>query len=135
VSSERPRLAGDEQARPDVLGVAWLAGRRAGATGDRRAAALGRCAEQQAAAAAWETLATARVAVSRRGCACDGEGNGPTGEKKRRPKRYFHLHNQWQVGNFQEQKQVKAGPPPAFENELRKSCFWLWLWLAANPFG
>jgi hypothetical protein len=28
---------------------------------------------------------------------------------------------------------VKAGPPPAFENELRKSCFWLTL-MTANPF-
>jgi hypothetical protein len=44
-----------------------------------------------------------------------------------------YLCNQWQVGSFGTQKQVKAGPPPAFENELRKSCFWLTL-MTANPF-
>jgi hypothetical protein len=53
--------------------------------------------------------------------------------KEKETNRY--LCNQWQVGNFEIQKHVKAGPPPAFENELRKSCFWLWLLMTANTFG
>jgi hypothetical protein len=44
-------------------------------------------------------------------------------------------HNQWQVGNFVAQKQLKAGGQGAFKLVLGKSCFWLWLWVTANPFG
>jgi hypothetical protein len=45
-----------------------------------------------------------------------------------------YLCNQWQVHNFVTQKQLKVGGS-AFKFVLRKSCFWLWLWMTANPFG
>jgi hypothetical protein len=44
-------------------------------------------------------------------------------------------HNQWKVGNFVARKQLKAGGQGAFKLVLGKSCFWLWHWVAANPFG
>jgi hypothetical protein len=39
------------------------------------------------------------------------------------------------VGNFVTQKQLKEGGIPAFKFVLRKSCFWLWLWMTVKPFG
>jgi hypothetical protein len=41
--------------------------------------------------------------------------------KEKETNRY--LCNQWHVGNFGIQKQVKAGPPAAIKNELHKSFF------------
>jgi hypothetical protein len=35
------------------------------------------------------------------------------------------------VGNIVTQKQLKAGEPKFV---LRKNCFWLWIWMTANPF-
>jgi hypothetical protein len=39
------------------------------------------------------------------------------------------------VGNFVAQKQLKARGQSAFIFVLGKNCFWLWLWMTANPFG
>jgi hypothetical protein len=48
-----------------------------------------------------------------------------------RKERNVLFHNQWQVGNFLAQKQLKAGGQGAFK--LRKSFFWMWLWMTATP--
>jgi hypothetical protein len=47
----------------------------------------------------------------------------------------IRFRNQWQVGNFWAQKQVKAGGEVLLDLYYSKSCFWTKAVVVFGPFG